>query len=85
MEISKVILTFGLVIMALGIASFGIIQSVQGDYGVAANKLKQKAQQIQNKPNIPDSIKDDISSALSDHADRILNKCSNSPPSYPCN
>ena len=71
--------------MALGIASFGIIQSVQGDYVVAANKLKQKAHQIQNKPNIPDSIKDDIFSALNDHADRILSKCSNSPPSYPCN
>ena len=47
MDISKVILTFGLLIMALGIASFGITQSVHGDYGVAANKLKQKAQQIQ--------------------------------------
>ena len=85
MDISKVILTFGLVIMALGIASFGIIQSVHGDYGLAANKLKQKAQQIQNRPNIPDSIKDDIFSALNDHADRILSKCSNSPLSYPCN
>ena len=40
-------------------ASFGIILSVHGDYGVAANKLKQKAQQIQNSPNIPDSIKDE--------------------------
>ena len=82
MDISKVILTFGLLIMALGIASFGITQSVHGDYGVAANKLKQKAQQ--NRPNIPDSIKDDISSALNAHADRILSKCSNSPPFYPC-
>lgn len=62
--------------MALGIASFGIIQSVQGDYGVAANKLKQKAHQIHI---------DDIFSALNDHADRILSKCSTSPPSYPCN
>jgi hypothetical protein len=92
MDISKVILTFGLLIMGLGllimglgISSFCIIQSVHGDYGVAANKLKQKAQQIQNRPNIPDSIKDDISSALNAHADRILSKCSNSPPSYPCN
>ena len=85
MDISKVILTFGLLIMALGIASFGVTQSVHGDYGVAANKLKQKAQQIQNRLNIPDSIKDDISSALNAHADRILSKCSNSPPSYPCN
>ena len=75
MDISKVILTFGLLIMALGIASFGITQSVHGDYGVAANKLKQKAQQIQNRPNIPDSIMDDISSALNAHADRILSKC----------
>ena len=58
--------------MALGIASFGIIQSVHGDYGLAANKLKQKAQQIQNRPNIPDSIKDDIFSALNNHSDRIL-------------
>ena len=86
MDISKVILTFGLLIMALGIASSGMIQSVHGDYGVAANKLKQKAQQIQNRPNIPDSIKEaNISSALNAHADRILSKCSNSPPSYPCN
>ena len=37
--------------MALGIAPFSIIQSVHGDYGLAANKLKQKAQQIQNRPN----------------------------------
>ena len=51
MEISKVILTFGLLIMAFGIASFGVTQSVHGDYGLAANKLKQKAQQIQNRPN----------------------------------
>ena len=86
MDISKVISTFGLLIMALGISSFCIIQSVHGDYGVAANKLKQKAQQIQNRPNIPDSIKEaNISSALNAHADRILSKCSNSPPSYPCN
>lgn len=56
MDISKVILTFGLVIVTLGIASFGIIQSVHGDYGLAANKIKQKAQQIQNRPDIPDSI-----------------------------
>jgi hypothetical protein len=40
MDISKVILTFGLLIMALGIASFGFTQSVHGDYGVAANKLR---------------------------------------------
>ena len=84
MDIPKVILTFGLLIMAFGIASFGVTQTVHGDYGVAANKLKQKAQQIQNRPNIPDSIKDDMSSALNAHADRILGKCSNSAPSYPC-
>jgi hypothetical protein len=85
MDTSKVILAFGLMIIALGVASSGIVQSVQGDYGVAANKLKQKAQEIQNKPNIPDSIKNEISSALNGHADRILSKCANAPPSYPCN
>ena len=37
--------------MALGIAPFSIKQSVHGDYGLAANKLKQKAHQIQNRPN----------------------------------
>ncbi|MDQ5869274.1 MAG: hypothetical protein M3530_06050 [Thermoproteota archaeon] len=85
MDASKVILAFGLMIIALGVASSGIVQSVQGDYGLAANKLKQKAQEIQNKPNIPDSIENEISSALNGHADRILSKCANAPPSYPCN
>ena len=50
--------------MALGIASFGITQSVHGDYGVAANKTKQKAQEIQDKSNIPNSIKNKLFSTL---------------------
>lgn len=57
MDTSKVILAFGLMIIALGVASSGIVQSVQGDYGVAANKLKQKAQEIQNKQTHPTQLR----------------------------
>ena len=71
--------------MALGIASFCAVESVHGDYGVAANKTKQKAQEIQDKSNIPNSIKNKLFSTLNGNAVLILSMCSNSPPSFPCN
>ena len=71
--------------MVLRIASFCAVESVHGDYGVAANKTKQKAQEIQVKSNIPNSINNKLSSTLNGNAVMILSMGSNSPPSFPSN
>jgi hypothetical protein len=84
MDKSKIILSVGLLAVAIALMSYGLVQTVYADYGVAGNKLKQKAQEIQNKANIPEPIKDQLSAALHARANQLLNQCANASPSYPC-
>lgn len=84
MKISRRMLNIMLLVSAAGIISSGIVQSAQADYGVAADKLREKVQDLQNNPRIPDSVKNQISSSLNSLSDQLLEQCERTSAIYPC-
>lgn len=68
-----IIISFVLMIMAVALVSFIIVQAAQARVCLSCigDKLKQKAQEIQNNPNIPEPYKNQIVTKLYDKANQL--------------
>ena len=68
-----IIISFVLMIMAVALLSYIIVQAAQARVCLSciADKLKQKAQEIQNTPNIPEQHKNQIVTKLYDNANQL--------------
>ena len=69
---------------AIGIITYGILQYVQADYGLAVGKLMKRSQDIQNNPTVPDSIKSRVSASLNSISEQLLKQCERTSNFYPC-
>ena len=73
-----------LIMGTIGLVIANILQYVQADYGVAVGKLAEKAQDLQDNPKVPDSIKSRVSASLQSISEQLLKQCERTSPFYPC-
>jgi type IV secretory pathway TrbF-like protein len=68
-----IIISFVLMIMAVALVSYIIVQAAQASVCLSCigDKLKHKAQEIQNNPNIPEPQKTQIVTKLNDRANQL--------------
>lgn len=68
----------------IGLVIANVLQYVQADYGVAVSKLAEKAQDLQDNPKVPDSIKSRVSASLQSISEQLLKQCERTSHFYPC-
>jgi type IV secretory pathway TrbF-like protein len=68
-----IIISFILMIMAVPLLSYNIVQAAQASVCLSCigDKLEHKAQEIQNNPNIPEPQKTQIVTKLNDRANHL--------------